>query len=408
MDRRRLIPIFIVVLVDMLGFSLVLPLLPFVAERYGASPLVQGLLVSSYPIAQLIGAPILGRLSDRFGRKPMLLVSIAGSAAGFILLGLANTLPLLFAARIIDGLTGGNISIAQAYIADVTDPKDRGRAFGLIGAAFGIGFIIGPLTGGLLAQRGFLWPALAAATLTLANLVLVALILPESLTAERRAVLAREPAGGFRLTDLLTALRRPIVGPLLVVIAVTGFTFSFVQGGFSIWGKAALQLTEQQTGLVLAAVGVLAVFQQAVFIGFITKRARDGAIVAFGVAGAAASLLAWAFVPNIALLVLLLVPMTASFASTGTVSQSALTKAVSSAEIGGSLGLSNGLASATRAAAPLAVGASIAAFGPMGPGLVSGAITALVAVYAFAAVRPMDTILRDREDGAPAPEQGAA
>jgi len=178
-NDRRLRTIFLIVFIDLLGFGLVLPLLPFYAENYGATPAVTGLLVASYAAAQLVGAPLLGRLSDRYGRRPMLMVSVSGTFVGFLLLAGADPLgrasaavfsggsasgfilAILFLSRILDGLTGGNISIAQAYIADVTLPADRARAFGLIGAAFGLGFILGPAVGGTLSTWGFRslrWP----------------------------------------------------------------------------------------------------------------------------------------------------------------------------------------------------------------------------------------------------------
>ena len=142
MKNKPLASIFLIVFIDLLGFGLILPLLPYYAETFGASDTVVGLLVASYAAAQLIGAPNLGRLSDRFGRRPILLLSLFGTLLGFLLLGFANALWILFAARILDGLTGGNISVAQAYISDVTDAKNRAKGLGLIGAAFGLGFIL--------------------------------------------------------------------------------------------------------------------------------------------------------------------------------------------------------------------------------------------------------------------------
>ncbi len=194
-SQNRLLTIFLIVFVDLLGFSLILPLLPYYAEEYGASEITIGMLTASYAAAQLIGAPILGRLSDQYGRRPVLLVSIAGTALGFLLLGLAEVIgrsvgmalfganlaainllviTLLFISRILDGLTGGNISVAQAYISDVTPPQDRSKAFGLIGAAFGLGFIIGPVVGGILGDRfGYAVPAFVAMIIAIINLVAV-------------------------------------------------------------------------------------------------------------------------------------------------------------------------------------------------------------------------------------------
>jgi len=163
MNNKKLVSVILVVFIDLLGFSLILPLLPYYAATFGANGFVTGLLVASYAAMQFVGAPLLGRMSDRYGRRPVLLLSIAGTSIGFLVLGFANALWMLFASRIIDGLTGGNLSVAQAYISDVTDAKDRAKGLGLVGAAFGLGFIIGPVSGGLLSQWGYAVPAFAAA-----------------------------------------------------------------------------------------------------------------------------------------------------------------------------------------------------------------------------------------------------
>src|SRR5512141_2861008 len=215
MNNKRLFSIILVVFIDLLGFSLILPLLPYYAKTFGANQTVTGLLIASYALMQLIGAPILGRLSDRFGRRPVLLLSVFGTFVGFLLLGFANALWMLFVSRIIDGLTGGNLSVAQAYISDVTDAKDRSKGLGMIGAAFGLGFIIGPVTGGLLSQFGYGVPAFVAAVMSFANLALIYFWLPESLTLEKRASTTdKKPA--VTLGALLTALKRPFTGSLLV------------------------------------------------------------------------------------------------------------------------------------------------------------------------------------------------
>ena len=233
MNNKRLFSVIFVVFIDLLGFSLILPLLPYYAEKYGASQLVIGLLVASYAAMQLIGAPILGRLSDRFGRRPVLLASVGGTFAGFLLLGFADplgsalartfnpqaanlfVLAVLFISRMVDGLTGGNLSVAQAYISDVTDAQNRSKGLGMIGAAFGLGFIIGPATGGVLSQWGYAVPAFLAATLSFSNLMLIYFWLPESLTPEKRAQMP-EKRPAVTVDALLKALQRPFSGSLLI------------------------------------------------------------------------------------------------------------------------------------------------------------------------------------------------
>src|SRR5882724_838638 len=179
--------LFLTVFIDLIGFGIVIPILPLYAEHFHASPIAIGWLTGIYSGMQIIFTPILGKLSDRLGRRPVLFVSIVGTAVGFALMGLAHGLPLLFVARILAGITGGNISIPQAYIADVTTSEERSRSMGLIGAAFGLGFTFGPMIGGIMSRISYSAPFFFAAGLAAANALLVYLILPESLSREHRA-----------------------------------------------------------------------------------------------------------------------------------------------------------------------------------------------------------------------------
>ena len=383
MKDRRLLIVFGIVLVDMLSFSLVLPLLPGYAKEFGASPLVTGLLFSSYPLMQVFAAPVLGRLSDLYGRKPILLLSIAGTVGALILLGSATSLWMLFAARLLDGITGGNISVAQAYISDVTSEADRGKAFGLIGAAFGLGFIIGPATGGLLADFGAHVPAFVAAGLATVNLALVITFLRESLSTARRAELAAAPAHGLDLHALGTVLKMPRVGPLMWVRLVVGFTFSVFEGGFTLWAAAALGFGARDIGLTLAYVGVISVVIQMGLIGPLNKRFADPQLIVFASALAAVSLAIWGLAPGVWSLIAIMPFLSLGMAVTNTIVGSALTKAVHPDEVGGVIGLSTSVGSLTRIPAPTVAGFLIQAVGAWAPGVLAGVLTAAVVPYAW-------------------------
>ena len=175
-------------MIDLIGFGIVIPVLPYYSERpeFGATPFVLGVLGASYSVMQFIFSPILGSLSDKLGRRPVLFFSLLGTSAGFFMVGFAGSLWMLFAGRILDGITGGNISTAQAYIADVTTRKDRARGMGLIGAAFGVGFVLGPMLGGVLSRWGASVPFIFAGGLALVNAISLFFYLPESLTKEKR------------------------------------------------------------------------------------------------------------------------------------------------------------------------------------------------------------------------------
>lgn len=383
MKNRHLLIIFAVVLVNMLAFGIVIPLLPYLADRTGASEFQIGLLVASYPLAQLFGAPLLGRLSDRYGRKPILLLSILGTAFGFVVLALANSLPLLFLSRIIDGLTGGNINVAQAYIADVTDHTERGKAMGLIGAAFGLGFVIGPVTGGLLSGISYSAPAWTGAAISVVNLAVVTLFLPESLTAEARARLVALKRKVFDLAVVRHAITHRRVGPILTIRAVTGVSFALFETMFALWALAALGFSPGQTGMFLGYIGALSVIVQAGLIGRLTKRFTDDTLLLASVSLTGVSLLAWAFVPNILLLVLVVPPLALGLAVSQTVMTSALSKAVDADEVGGVLGAQTSIMSLTRVVAPILGGFLLEHATVWSPGLLAGLLALAMVPYAW-------------------------
>ena len=365
---------------DLLGFSLILPLLPYYAETFQASEFVTGLLVASYAAAQLIGAPVLGRLSDRFGRRPLLIASIFGTFLGFILLGFANTLWMLFAGRIIDGFTGGNLSIAQAYITDVTDAKNRSKGLGMISAAFGLGFIIGPVTGGLLSQFGYAVPAFVAAAMSFLNLALIYFWLPESLTADKRATMTdKKPA--MTLGALFIALKRPFTGSLLVTRFFFGLAFAVFQTIFSLYALAKFNLTATETGYVLTYVGVLSVITQGFLVGGFTAKFREDILIIACVALMAVSLVGWAVAPSVLALLIILTHTALSGGMLNTLLSSTLTKVVASQEVGGILGLSASVESATRIFAPVIGGELLQQVGTWAPGAFGALVMAGVFVY---------------------------
>src|SRR5881392_1021363 len=217
MKRSPLVVIFTTVFIDLVGFGIVIPVLPFYAEgsRFNATPRTVGLLFASYSLMQLIFAPILGRLSDKYGRRPVLLISIIGTGIGFLIIGFANTLWMLFLGRILDGITGGNISTAQAYIADVTTKEDRAKGMGLLGAAFGMGFVFGPAIGGILSRWGINVPFIFAGSLAFANAVLLYFVLPETVTPDHPARVSAASGRGWR--QLVVALREPRLAYVLAI-----------------------------------------------------------------------------------------------------------------------------------------------------------------------------------------------
>jgi DHA1 family tetracycline resistance protein-like MFS transporter len=384
-NNKLLASIFLVVFIDLLGFSLILPLLPYYARTFNASGTVTGLLVASYAAVQLFGAPLLGRLSDRYGRRPILLVSIFGTFIGFLLLGFARALWVLFASRIIDGITGGNLTVAQAYITDVTDNKSRAKGLGMIGAAFGLGFIIGPVTGGVLSQWGFAVPAFAAAGLSLVNLILVAAWLPESLTAQKRARAASNgPA--LTLSAMAKALKRPFTGSLLISRFFFGLAFAIFQTIFSLYALARFNLTAAQTGYILTYVGVLSVITQGFLVGRLTSRVREDTLIVGGVMVMALCLLGWAFAPSIAMLLVVMAPTSFAGGILNTVLSSTLTKAVAPQEIGGILGLSASIESLTRVFAPAIGGALLSSLGTWAPGLFGAIVLAGLSGYVWVKV----------------------
>lgn len=299
LDFRRILPIVVIVFVDLLGLSIIIPLLPLFAARFSATPLLIGILQAAYPLMQFIGAPILGRLSDRFGRKPVLLASQLGTLAGFILLGFANTLLLLFLSRIIDGLSGANISTAQAAISDSTNEKTRTQGLGLVGAAFGMGFILGPVIAFIvLAASGQNYQAVAftAAFFSLASILLTLFWFRETKTADSSASSGRR---AFSVEAMIEALRHPRIGFLLAIMFFYQIAFGGYEQLFSLFTLTRLGMDARDTTGLFVLAGLFIVIIQGGFIGHWSKQKGDRWLVILGVSALAIGLIGTALTPRI-------------------------------------------------------------------------------------------------------------
>jgi len=298
LDFKRILPIIVIVFVDLLGLSIIIPLLPLYAARFSATPFVVGVLQATYPLMQFLGAPILGRLSDRFGRKPILVISQIGTLAGFILLGFANTLTLLFISRIIDGLSGANISAAQAAIADSTNEKTRTQGLGLIGAAFGLGFVFGPIIAFIvLAATGQNYQAVAftAAFFSLASILLTSFWFHETRTADSASSLRRK----FSFNATLEALRRPRIGFLLILMLFYQIAFGGYEQLFSLFTLTRLGMDARDTSGLFVLAGVFIIVVQGGFVGRWSKQKGDRWLVIMGVSTLAVGLIGTALTPAV-------------------------------------------------------------------------------------------------------------
>ena len=356
MKRSPLVVIFTTVFIDLVGFGIVIPVLPFYAEgsRFGATPRTVGLLFASYSVMQLIFSPILGRLSDKHGRRPVLLVSIIGTGIGFLILGFATTLWMLFVGRILDGITGGNISTAQAYIADITTKEDRAKGMGLIGAAFGLGFVFGPAIGGILSHWGIAVPFLFAAALCFANALLLYFTLPETVTPDHPA--RNSAAGGRGLAQLIKSLQEPRLGYVLMIYFLFIVAFSIMTTSFSLFTMFRFGYDAQHTGYLFAYVGILAVIVQGGLIGRLVKRFGELWLVIVGAFLFAGSLFAVPFVGPEAGGLLALLIGGGLFSIGNSLSAPSLTslasKSVGAGEQGSVLGVTQSVASLARAVGP--------------------------------------------------------
>jgi DHA1 family tetracycline resistance protein-like MFS transporter len=442
LDFKKILPIFIIVLIDLLGLTVIIPLMPLYATSFGADPLLIGVLGAAYPIMQFIGAPFLGRLSDRFGRKPILIVSQLGTFVGFLMLGLANSLWLLFLARIVDGISGANISTAQAAITDSTNEKTRTQGLGLLGAAFGLGFIIGPVIAFLsLAATGndYHVPAFVAAGFSAISIMLTTFWFHETLPVEKRGEQDSTPA--FSFAAMFKALRNPAVGILLTLMFAQQIAFGGFEQLLSLFTLNRLGLNASGNAVIFVFVGVIVVAVQGGFIGPWSRKLGDRRLIYLGLASLAVGLTLVALTPHqpvpwysksaltqelaasgdfrthenpttrnlqislpndnnnswlgLGWILLAMVPASIGGGVLQPSINSLITKRVKKDEVGGILGISASFLSGANAVAPLLGGVIFQALGATWPFLFGGLLMGALWVGALLVIKP------GREEAAP-------
>ncbi len=366
--------IFLTVFLDLLGFGMVIPLMPLIAEEFHASGLQIGLLAASFSLMQFFFNPFWGRLSDRIGRRPVLLVSIGGSVLSMALFGFANSLWTLFAARLLAGAAGANISTAQAYMADISAPEDRARAMGKVGMALGLGFVLGPVFGGLLSRYGRGTPAFVASALSAVAWLWVLFFLRESRPeGGARAVRRAFDPGQWR-----SALGTPHTAlPILLFFVVT-FGFSGLEMAFSLFAKNRLAFTKLEIGTTFAFVGLVMAGTQGLLLGPLQRRFGERRLSFAGVlllAVGTASLPVCA--PHVVLRAIGIAMVSVGVGINTPSLSSLVSRAALVDEQGGVLGVHHSMASLARATGPFFAGFMYDAVGPSAPFLSGGAIIAL-------------------------------
>ena len=378
-SRSRIGVIFFTVLIDLIGFGIILPILPFYAQRFGAAGLGYGFIIGVFSLMQFVATALLGKLSDRIGRRPVLLTTMLVNAVGYTLFAFAGSYWVLFLSRVVSGFAGGNISAAQAYIADITTPAERSRGMGMVGAAFGIGFSLGPAIGGFSAHYlGPSAPGLVAVGLSLANFVSAYFILPESLKHEYRV---RRPL--FDLGHIGEAVARPKLRPLMIVWALTPVAFAGYTVALPLHASRVLHWTERDLAILFTIIGVTAAAVQGYFFGKIARRTGERALVIAGTFGMALSIAIVPYLPSSGLLygwtfVLAFANSIFAPAATGLVSVYA-----DPTEQGTVLGAAQAIAALGRTAGPPLIGTIYDVVNRNAAFFVAGAVMSLAGVAAL-------------------------
>jgi MFS transporter, DHA1 family, tetracycline resistance protein len=381
--------LFLIVFVDLVGFGLVIPLLPFYAVRFAASAEQVTALLAVYSLMQLFAAPLWGRLSDRVGRRPVLMISMAASVLAYLWIGSATALWMLFAARALAGACAGNIAAAQAYIADITKPEERAKGMGLIGAAFGLGFIIGPALGGLLAGHDpatadVQTPAWVAAGFSFVALCGVFLLLRESLPADRRGM--GEPSRG-RVSAILDVLGRPVLSRLILIFFLVILAFAAMESTFALWAIEQFGWGPGQVGYVFSYVGVLSAILQGGLIGALTRRFGEERLLLCGLALIGIGLLIMPPAHSVPLLAPAISALALGMGLTQPSLNSLISRRAGREEQGEVLGVSQSVGSLSRVLGPAAAGLFFGEFGRNAAFFWGAALVAAALLVAFKLTR---------------------
>lgn len=400
-----MLAIFLIVVVDLIGFGIIIPLLPFYGEHFQADPQTVGLLMATYSLAQFISAPLWGRLSDHAGRRPVLLLSLAGAVAAYVWLAFADALWMLFMARTLGGLMAGNISAAFAYMADITTKENRAKGMGLIGAAFGIGFILGPAIGGILAgpdplTADYRSPALAAAGLSLLALLLGLVKLPESLSAEVRARAAAMPRRR-RLAQFADALRLPGVGLLMLLGFLATFVFAGLETTFAMWSRRAFDWGPEQNGWLFAYVGLLSAAVQGGLMGRLAKRFGERALLIQGAAALALGIGAIPFCTQVWHLLIAMAVAAYGFSVINPAYNSLISQQVPDTDQGGVMGVTRSATTLARVLGPAWAGILFAQIGRDWPYYSGALVMAAVLLLALAVPAGLRPAPSSQTDGDP-------
>ena len=382
--------VFGIVFLDLVGFGIVLPLIPFFADSMGATPLIVGVIVASYSLMQLIFSPVWGSLSDRFGRRPFLILGLFGSAASYVVFGLAETVTVLLVSRVVGGSMGATVPVAQAVVADSTAPEERARGMGMIGAAFALGFIFGPAIGGFLSRWGYAAPGFVAAGLTGANAIAALFLLPESLPPERRI---RGRTGLAALRQRVEAVRAvlgrtELTRPILVLFVMT-WGFAGITTTLPLYLDDPLGMTAAAAGGLFAYLGLIASVVQGRLIGPLVDRHGEKSVAVAGGFTLAAGMLMIGTIPSFAALFVALALVGAGWGCVVPSIHSMISRRASDREQGEVLGVNQSSASAARVVGPIAAGWGFGALGPQ-LGFVGGAgLVTLGALIAWAMKEPV-------------------